>query len=138
MTAIQPYAVLAGRMGIALIFVLSGAGKILDFSGTSEQMAEAGMPLVSLLLVGAIVFEIVGGLSVMTGFRARIGALLLIVFLIPASLIFHNFWTLEGEAAQTQMIMFLKNVSIGGGLLLIVGMGSGPMSLDNRKRASSD
>lgn len=119
--------VIAGRVLLSLIFLLSGLNKIGDFSGTAEYMAAAGMPMVNILLVGAIVFEIVGALLVMTGFQARIGAAMLIIFLIPATLIFHNFWALEGDEQQIQMIMFLKNLSIGGGLLFLIGQGAKPV-----------
>lgn len=115
--------VVLGRILLSLIFVMSGVNKLGDWSGTAEYMANHGMPMVNVLLAGAVVFEIVGGLLVMTGFMGRIGAAMLIVFLIPATLIFHNFWALEGQEQQMQMIMFLKNLSIGGGLLFLLGMG---------------
>ncbi len=130
-TPIAP-AVLLGRIALALIFILSGLGKIFDFTGTTEYMADHGMPAASILLVGAIVFEIAGGLSVLLGFKARLGAVLLLVFLVPASLIFHNFWAIEGDGQEIQMIMFMKNLSIGGGLLFLLGTGAGPLSLDAR------
>jgi len=88
--------------------------------------------MVSLFLAGAILCEVLGGLSVLVGYRARIGAAALIVFLIPASLIFHDFWTLEGMEQQVQMVMFMKNLSIMGGLLLVMSLGTGPFSLDDR------
>ncbi len=126
------WAPLLGRIGLSAIFLLSGVNKITNWEQTAQYMQAQGMPLVPLFLAGAIVLELVGGLSVLLGFHARLGAALLILFLIPATLIFHNFWALEGQAQQLQMIMFLKNVAILGGLLLIVGMGPGPISLDNR------
>lgn len=122
-----------GRFFLALIFIVSGINKIMDWSGTAGYMASKGMPMVPLFLLGAIVFELVGGLSLLLGFKARIGALLLIVFIIPATLIFHNFWTLEGMERQIQMIMFMKNLAILGGLLLVLGLGPGPVSLDEKK-----
>jgi putative oxidoreductase len=124
---------LLGRILLALIFLISGLGKIFDWQGTAGYMASKGMPLIPFFLLGAIVLELAGGLAVLLGFKARIGALLLIVFLIPATLIFHNFWTLTGMERQIQMIMFLKNLAIMGGLLLVVGLGPGPLSLDERR-----
>jgi len=88
---------------------------------------------VTLFLAGAIIFEVLGGLSVLLGFKARLGAIALIIFTIPAALIFHNFWAFEGMEQQTQMIMFMKNLAIIGGLLLITSFGSGPLSIDNMK-----
>lgn len=118
------YVPLLGRSLLALIFLMSGLQKIGNFAGTQEYMASFGMPMTALFLVGAIVLEVGGALSIITGFKARWGALALILFLIPATLIFHTDF---GD--RTQMIMFLKNVSIGGGLLLIAAYGSGPLSV---------
>jgi putative oxidoreductase len=82
------------------------------------------------MLVGAIVFLIAGSVSVILGYKARIGALLLLTFLVLASYYFHAFWNLEGQAQQEQMIQFMKNLSMMGAMLFIVANGSGPMSLD--------
>lgn len=125
-----------GRSLLALIFVVSGLGKIGAFEATQGYMAAAGMPLTGPLLVAAIAIEVLGGLMLMVGFKARWGAFALIVFLIPATFIFHAFWTLEGGEVRLQMIQFLKNLSIIGGLLVIVAWGPGPLSLDRwRARA---
>ncbi len=120
----QKYVPLVGRTLIGLIFVVSGANKIAGFEGTQQYMAEYGMPATGLLLVGAIIVEIAGGLSVILGYGARFGAVALVLFLVPATLIFHTDFS-----QQTQVIMFLKNLSIMGGLLLLVTYGSGPFSL---------
>jgi putative oxidoreductase len=77
------------------------------------------MPGVPIFLAGAVALETLGGLSIITGFKPRWGAVALIVFLIPATLIFHRFWVFQGMERQMQMINFLKNVSIGGGLLYL-------------------
>ncbi|MGC8915448.1 MAG: DoxX family protein [Thermoanaerobaculum sp.] len=116
-----------------MIFIVSGINKIMDWDGTAGYMASKGMPMVPLFLLGALVFELVGGLSVLLGFKARMGAILLIIFIVPATLIFHNFWTLEGMERQIQMMMFMKNLAILGGLLLVLGLGPGPASLDEKK-----
>jgi len=124
------YGPLAGRVLLSLIFLMSAFGKIGNFGGTAGYMASKGMPVPSFFLVGAIVFLIVGGLSVLLGFRARIGAILLAIFLVAATLIFHNFWAAPAEQQQQEMISFLKNLSILGGLVTIMAHGSGPLSLD--------
>lgn len=134
MKGIIRYFPLLGRILISSIFLMSGFGKIADWSGTAGYMASKGMPLVPMFLIGAIVFELGGGLSVLLGFKAKIGAAALAAFLIPVTLIFHNFWTLEGMDQQIQMIMFMKNLAILGGLLLIIALGAGPLSIDNRKK----
>jgi len=120
----KPYARPIARLLLGLIFVVSGANKIAGFEGTLQHMAEYGMPATGLLLVGAIVVELAGGLSVMLGYGARVGAAALVLFLIPATLIFHTDFS-----QQTQVIMFLKNLSIMGGLLLLTVHGPGPYSL---------
>ena len=126
---------LPARVLLALIFVASGVGKIFEFSSTQDYMAAEGMQLTALFLIGAIVLEIVGGLSIVLGYRARLGAILLIIFIVPATLIFHDFWTIEDpEATKMQMIMFMKNLSITGGLLLVLAHGSGRLSLDGRPK----
>lgn len=131
---LETYMPVVGRVLLGLVFLLSAFGKITDFSGTAGYMASAGMTVgTPVLLAGAIVFLLAGSVSLFLGFKVRIGALLLIAFLIPATLIFHNFWALEGDAAQMQMIQFLKNLSILGGLLFVLGRGAGPISLDSRK-----
>jgi len=117
------YLPLLGRILLGLIFVMSGFNKITGFEGTQQYMASFGMPMTSVLLVGAIAVEILGGLSVIAGVFPRFGSLALIGFLVPATLIFHTDFS-----DQTQMIMFLKNLSIMGGLLFVIAYGSGPFS----------
>jgi putative oxidoreductase len=122
--------VLVGRVLLSLIFVLSGFSKITGWTETGAYMAAKGMPFVPFFLVIAIILELGGGLAVALGVRARWGALALMVFVIPTTLIFHNFWTLAGPERQLQMIMFLKNLSMLGGLLLVVAYGPGRFSLE--------
>ena len=125
----RTYIPLLGRILLGLIFVMSGINKITGFEGTQQYMASKGMPATAILLVGAIIMEVLGGLSVILGYRGRLGAAALVLFLIPATLIFHtNF------AEQTQMIMFLKNLSIMGGLLLVVAHGTGPYSITEQPK----
>jgi len=121
----QKFIPLIGRIFLALIFLISGFGKIADFSGTQLYMALQGMPMTGLLLVFAIIFELGGGLSIITGLKARWGAGALIVFLVLATAVFHM-----DLADRMQMTQFLKNLSMIGGLLLIVGFGSGYCSID--------
>lgn len=121
------YISLIGRIFLSAIFIMSGLGKISNFSGTKELMSDAGIPLTWLFLLGAIVLEFFGGLSVLLGYKVKYGAYALILFLIPATLIFHtNF----GD--QIQMTMFMKNIAILGGLLIIANFGAGGFSLDNK------
>ncbi len=129
----KSFFVLSGRILLSLIFVMSGFSKISGWENTLGYMASKGMPMTQFFLFMAIVIEIAGGLSLLMGYKTRVGASLLIVFLIPATLIFHNFWTLTGMEQQMQMIMFMKNLAIIGGLLVVAGFGPGQISLDARK-----
>jgi putative oxidoreductase len=116
---------LIGRILLVLIFFNSGIGKIGNFEGTTQYMAKFGMPYPSFFLFGAIVFEVVGSLSIILGYFTRFGALLILLFLIPTTLIFHtNF------SDRIQMIMFMKNVSMFGGGLFLLAAGAGRLSLD--------
>ncbi len=137
MDTIRPFLALLGRLCLCAIFLSSGVHKAMDWENTASYMAAKGMPVVPVFLVGAIVFEVVGGLLVLVGFKARIGALALVIFLIPTTLIFHNFWAFEEMERQMQMIEFLKNLSILGGLLMVVSGGPGGLSLDGRWASAS-
>lgn len=126
-------AALAGRVLLALLFVQSGFGKITGFTGTAAFMASKGMPMAEVLLVGAIAIEFLGGLMLIAGFHARWAALAIALFLVPTTLIFHNFVGLEAEAAKGQLTHFMKNVTILGGMLMVFAFGPGAWSLDARR-----
>jgi putative oxidoreductase len=131
-TSIQNVATLAGRVLLGLIFVVSGFGKITGFAGTAAYMASKGMPMPQVLLVGAIAVELVGGLMLFAGLKARWAALALFLFIIPTTYVFHNPAGLDGQAAQVQMIQLMKNLSIMGGMLLVAAFGPGAWSVDRR------
>jgi len=126
-----PLTVLA-RVLLSAIFLMAAVGNdIPNFSGVAHAMASVGVPAPQVMLVGAIVFLIVGSLSVIVGYKARIGAALLLVFLILATYYFHDFWALtDPHAKEMQMIQFLKNLSMMGGMLFVIANGPGPMSVD--------
>lgn len=132
LSKLQGPVVLAGRVLLSAIFISSGISKIFNWEGTAGYMASAGMPLVPLFLLGAIGIEILGGLSVLLGLFPRLGALALAGFLVPTTLIFHNFWAFAGQMRELQMISFMKNLAILGGLLIVLGLGAGPFGLDRR------
>ena len=125
-------AALLGRLGLSAIFLMSALGKIADFDGTQAYMASAGMPFTAFFLVGAILLQTTGGLSLLLGYQVRWGVLALLIFLVPATLIFHAFWAMPPEMQQMQMINFMKNLAIGGALLLTWVHGAGPLSIDAR------
>jgi putative oxidoreductase len=128
-----------GRILLGLIFLASGIHKATTFNNTVEQvkgvMTGAGIPegAVAPLIVAAIVFEIVGAVLIILGLFARLGAVLLIIFLLVATPIFHNFWSLEPNTPkyQEQMINCMKNVSILGGMIFLLARGPGFCSIDN-------
>ena len=122
-------ATLVGRVGLGLLFVISGFGKITGFAGTAGYMASKGMPMAEALLVGAIAVELIGGLMLVAGYKARWAALAIAAFLVPTTLIFHS---PVGPEAQAQMTQFLKNLSILGGMLYVAAFGAGAWSLDRR------
>jgi len=126
--------ILGGRALIALIFVMSGLGKIAGWEGTAGYMTAKGMPAVPFFLGAAIGVEVLGGLSVLIGLKARWGALALFLFMIPTTLIFHSFWSYQGMEHQMQMINFMKNLAIMGGLLVMAAHGPGVISLDSRRK----
>lgn len=130
MNVLNRYGSLVGRILIALIFVLSGFGKIAGFDGTVGYIASQGLPLPQLLAIGAIIVELGGGILLVLGWKARWAAAALFAFTALAALLFHNFWSVPADQAQIQMIMFMKNISMMGGLLFVVIHGSGSLSLD--------
>jgi putative oxidoreductase len=126
-------AAVIGRVMIATIFLMSAVGnKIPKFGETVDYMTANGVPLPSLMLVGAIAFLLLGSLSIVLGYHARIGATLLLVFLVLATYFFHNFWAYEGQEQQQQMIHFMKNLSMMGTMIFIIAVGAGPLSIDAR------
>ena len=133
MKVLTRFGPLAGRILIALIFVVAGIEKITDFAGTVGYIAGKGLPLPHLAAIGAIVVELGGGIMLVLGWRARWAALALFVFTAFTALVFHNFWAMPADQAANQMVHFLKNISIMGGLLYVMACGSGSMSLDGRK-----
>ena len=124
----------AGRVLLTLIFLFAAAGRVLDFAGTARDMASRGLPFPQVLLAAAIAMEIGGALLVLAGFHARLGALLLILFLVPTTFVFHNFWASQGPQRIADLLQFLKNLAILGGLLLVGAYGGGPWSLDVMRR----
>lgn len=122
----QLAASIIGRFMIVGIFLLSAVGnKVPNFSSVTTYMASEGVPFPQPMLVAAIAFLVIGSLSVAIGFKARVGALLLLTFLILATYFFHDFWTFEGEAREQQMIQFMKNVSLMGTMVFLLANGPG-------------
>lgn len=126
---------LVGRILIALIFVMSGAAKISGFDGTVGYIASKGLPFASLGAIAAIVVELGGGMLLIAGWKARWAAAAMLLFTVAAAFIFHNFWAVPADQAQNQMIHFMKNISMAGGLLFVIIHGSGPLSIERGNKS---
>jgi putative oxidoreductase len=125
-----------GRLLFALIFISSSFGHFNEH--TIAFAASKGLPLASLLVPLSGIIELAGGLSILFGFRPKIGAWLLVLFLVPVTLTFHQFWTVaDPMARQMEFAAFLKNISMLGGALVITQFGAGEFSLDNLLKRKS-
>jgi putative oxidoreductase len=127
------YTVLLGRFFYSLIFIFAALG---HFSQqTISYAASQGVPMAAILVPFSGVMALVGGLSILLGYKSRWGAVVIILFLIPVTIAMHNFWAVtDPMMKQIQMIMFLKNVSMLGTALMILYFGTGPLSLEKDKR----
>jgi len=121
-----------GRLLIALIFVMSGLSKIAAPVDTMTYIQSAGAPFAPAAFAIAVIAEVGGGLALLLGFQTRLAATMLAIFTLATAVLFHN-----NMADQNQMIHFLKNIAITGGLLQVVAFGAGAFSLDNRRKSVS-
>ena len=135
-TPIQNLTVLAGRILLGLLFLVSGVGKMAGFDGTVGYIAAQHLPLPSLLAVLTIVVEVGGGLALVIGLWTRQAALALAAFTLLAAFVFHAFWSAPDAAKVMQQIQFLKNLSIAGGLFVLAAFGPGRISLAARRAAA--
>jgi putative oxidoreductase len=131
--AAKQFAPLLGRILIAYIFLLSGWGKIWAFSSTAANMAAKGIPFAEAALVVTIVIEIAGAVMLIVGWRARLAATAIFLWMIPVTLLFHPYWAVEAAQMRGQMIQFNKNLAIMGGLLYVMAFGAGRWSLERRR-----
>jgi putative oxidoreductase len=126
------YVVALGRLFYSLIFVVAGFGHF-----THQEIAYAaaqGIPIAGVLVPASGIMAIVGGLSILLGFHGKLGAWLLVLFLVPVTFAMHNFWAVKDPMMQQiQMAMFLKNFSMLGSALFFTQIGTGPLSLDSRR-----
>ena len=121
----QRYINRIGRILFSLIFIASGLSKIGDWDKTVSYMESHDMTFIPFFLIMAILLQVAGGLSIITSYKTKIGTIFLLIFILPATFIFHNFWTLPTETEfeiliqQTEMVSFLKNMTIIGALVLL-------------------
>ena len=116
---------LVGRILLAAIFLSSAINKIRGFEEVTSMMTGKGIPLASILLLGAITCLLLGSIALILGIKARWGAVLLIVFLLPTTIIFH-----PPTGSEDDLIQFMKNLALIGGLCMVVAYGAGPVSFD--------
>ncbi|HWG58009.1 MAG TPA: DoxX family protein [Candidatus Acidoferrales bacterium] len=121
---------LIGRILLSAIFIWSGISKIASFSSMAGVLAPKGVPFPTVAFGIAVAIELLGGLAILTGFHARIAAWIVFLYLIPTTLLFHNFWAFQGAARMDNEAHFMKNVAIMGGLLILAANGAGGCSCD--------
>jgi putative oxidoreductase len=124
------YLPFVGRLMIGLPFAMSGLSKLGAYGATTEMIGAVGLPFPPLAFAVAVATELGGGLLLIAGYRARYVAAALALFSLATALSFHS-----NFADQNQMIHFLKNVMMAGGLLQIAAFGAGALSIDNRRKA---
>lgn len=126
---------LVGRFLMSLVFLFSGMGKVMAYSAMVGFAATKHLPLAPVAIAIAAVIEIVGGLAILTGFQTRVVGWALFFYLIPTSIIFHDFWAMQGMERMDNQIHFMKNLAIMGGLLILASSGPGAFSFDSSRRA---
>lgn len=131
----QGIPVLVARLLMAVMFLGAGIEKFTGLEGTAGYIASVGLPAPTLLAIGAAVVEVLGALLLIVGWQARWAALALAGFTVLASLFFHDYWSLPKDQQMMQMLMFMKNMAVTGGLLMVFAFGAGTISLDGRRAA---
>ena len=134
MDKLQAYGALVGRIMLASVFIISGLVRIDQWAPSVAYLSDKGFPIVPVLLGITLVAQFVAAACVITGFRARAGAIVLALLTIPATFIFHSYWTYPaGIEQQMQGLFFLKNMAILGGLIVVACLGPGPIVLELRR-----
>ncbi len=131
----QALSALIGRILLALMFLGAGISKFGGLEGTAGYIASAGLPLPKLLAIATAILEVVAALMLIVGWQARWAALALAAFTLLATLLFHNYWAMQAEQQFTQQLMFMKNIAVVGGLLVLFDFGPGALSHDQRGNA---
>lgn len=134
MNTLENFVVVLARVLLALIFVRAGINKLGSIDGTAAEMAKAGIPLANLLVYGAILMELGGGLLLIAGLFARWVALALFFYTLTLALIFHAYWNAPAAQARLQASFFFGHVSMMGGMLMVVAFGAGAYSVDAMMR----
>jgi len=131
----QGIPVLTARILLALMFLFAGLSKFAGLDGTAGYIASKGLPMAGVLAFGTAALEVGGALLLIVGWKARWAALALAVFTLMASVVFHNYWAMPADQQMMQQLMFMKNLAVAGGLLVLFAFGPGSLSLDQRRAA---
>jgi putative oxidoreductase len=126
---------LLGRLLLAAVFLPAGIGKISGFAGTAGYIESVGLPMPQVGAAIAVAVEIVGGLALIAGYGTRMAAIVLAAFTLVASFFFHAYWALPADQQMIPQLMFMKNVGLVGGLLVLAAFGAGGWSVDGRGKA---
>ena len=130
MTTGRDWAALVGRALLSALFIMAGFEKIGGFAGSVAYAQSAGLPMAQVAVAGALVIELVGGLMVLFGFRARLAAFAIAVFTLVAAFTFHRYWSLPADKQMVSYLFFWKDLAMAGGMLMVVAFGPGRLSFD--------
>ena len=133
----KAYVSVVGRLLLALMFILSGFGKLGNIEGTAAFIASGGLPAPTFLAAAVGALELFGGLALVVGYQVRLVGLALALFTVAASVVFHAFWSAPAAQQYVTQLLFMKNISVAGGMLLISALGAGPLSIDARIAAGA-
>ncbi len=128
---------LAGRLLLASLFLPAGIGKLTGFAGTIAYISSAGLPMPALAAAAALIVEIGGGAALIAGAGTRIAALVLALFTLVASFVFHAYWAVPADQQYVTQLLFFKNIAVAGGLLTLAAWGAGAWSIDARMATNS-
>jgi len=130
MDLLKSLAILLSRICLCSIYLWAGWAKLRNWKGTVTYMQSKNFPYIWLMLPAAILIQILGGLSLLLGFYCRSGTVILIIFTIPAMIKMHNFWKESGDLKLIEKTFFMKDLATVGGLIAILILGPGTISLD--------
>lgn len=137
MSSLQNASALIGRVLIAALFIPAGISKMAGFEGTVGYIASVGLPLATVGAVVAILVEVLAGAALLVGYRTKQAALVLALFTLVATVLFHNFWAMPADQAFMQQLMFMKNIAVVGGLLVVAALGGGAWTIQREPAAQA-
>ena len=131
--AYKTYVSVLGRILLATLFITAGFDKLTHIEATAGYVASGGLPFPTLLAGGVGAFELLGGLALVVGWQVRWVGLAMALFTLVASLVFHAYWSVPADQQFVTQLLFMKNLSVAGGLFLVSALGAGPLSVDDAR-----